>query len=265
VASRVVIERGGARATRAAVGECEVELIRFPPGYRIPPFEFDRGYIAIVLDGVLTKTFGRETRTLTLTRDSVATLPADAVHATAFGPSVTRVITIRGREPALADLVRRLRCVRGTAVSGLGRRLAVELQTQDTSWGLAAEGLVLQLLATTSRDAAAATRAPWLRSARDLLHERAPDARGSLGEIAATVGVHPAHLARCFRREYGQSVGEYARALRLEWAAEQLALNDASLAEIAVHAGFADQSHFTRAFRRHTGVTPGRYRELITT
>jgi AraC family transcriptional regulator len=263
VASRVEIERGGAKATRAAVGECDVELMRFPPEHRIPAFEFDRGYIAIVLDGVLAKTFAREA--CTLSRDSVATLPPGAVHTTVFGPSVTRVLAIRGREPALARLVDRLRYARGTAVAALGRRLAVELQARDVSWGLAAEGLVLQLIATTGRDAASTARTPWLRSARDLLHERVPDVPGSLTELAAAVGVHPAHLARCFRREYGQTVGEYARALRLEWAAEQLALDDTSLAEIALHAGFADQSHFTRAFRRHAGVTPGRYRKLFTT
>jgi AraC-like DNA-binding protein len=32
---------------------------------------------------------------------------------------------------------------------------------------------------------------------------------------------------------------------------------------IALEAGFADQSHFTRSFRRHHGITPGRYRELV--
>jgi AraC family transcriptional regulator len=149
-------------------------------------------------------------------------------------------------------------------VSALGRRLAVELQAREAGWGLAVEGLVLQLIATTGRAAASAARLPWLRRARDLLHEGVPDVPGSLTELAAAVGVHPAHLARCFRREYGQTVGEYARALRLEWAAEQLALDGASLAEIALRAGFADQSHFTRAFRRHAGVTPGRYRELVT-
>jgi AraC family transcriptional regulator len=124
---------------------------------------------------------------------------------------------------------------------------------------------VLQLIARTGRDAASTARAPWLRSARDLLLERVPDVTGSLTEVAAAVGVHPAHLARCFRREYGQTVGEYARTLRLEWAAEQLALDDAPLAEIALRAGFADQSHFTRAFRQHVGVPPGRYRELVRT
>jgi AraC family transcriptional regulator len=262
VATRVEIERGRVKATRAALGECEVDLMRFPPEHQIPSFDFDRGYIAIVLDGALAKTFVREA--CTLTRDSVATLPPGAVHTTTFGPSATRVLAIRGREPALANVVHRLRYARRTAVSALGRRRAVELQARDVSWGLAAEGLVLQLIATTERDAASARRTPWLRSARDLLHEGVPDVPGSVSELAAAVGVHPAHLARCFRREYGQTVGEYSRMLRLEWAAEQLALDDASLVEIALRAGFADQSHFTRAFRQHSGVTPGRYRELIT-
>ena len=85
----------------------------------------------------------------------------------------------------------------------------------------------------------------------------------TLSQLAEAVGVHPAHLARSFRREYGLTVGQYARAVRLDWASAQLALPDASLAGIAVGAGFADQSHFTRAFRAHTGVTPGRYRELL--
>jgi AraC family transcriptional regulator len=97
---------------------------------------------------------------------------------------------------------------------------------------------------------------------RELLHERAP-ATATLSELADAVGVHRIHLARSFRREYGVTLGEYARSLRLEWATAQLAQDETSLAEIATRAGFADQSHFTRAFRAHTGVTPGRYRELL--
>ena len=51
------------------------------------------------------------------------------------------------------------------------------------------------------------------------------------------------------------------RRLRLDWAAAQLADSDVTLAQLAAEAGFVDQSHFTRAFKRHTGLTPGRYRE----
>jgi AraC family transcriptional regulator len=261
-ALRTEIERRGAKAIHASVGDCEVQLMRFPPAHHIPAFEFDRGYIAIVLDGAMAKTFAGEA--CGLASDSVVTMPAGAVHATTFGSSVTRVLTIGGREPALASLVSRRRHARSSRVSALGRQLAVELQTRDVSWSLAAEGLALQLLAATGREATTTARTPWLGRARDLLHELAPDVPASLGEVAAAVGVHPAHLARCFRREYGQTVGEYTRTLRLEWAAEQLALDGPSLAEIALRAGFADQSHFTRAFRRHAGVTPGRYRELVT-
>jgi AraC family transcriptional regulator len=208
-----------------------------------------------VLDGALVKTFARDT--FALGREAVASLPAGAVHTTAFGPSATRVVCIRG------PLVKRLRRVRAPAVSALGRRLAVELRECDLGWALAAEGIALQLVAVVGRDAARAECAPWLREVRDLLHESVPNVPCSLSELAGAAGVHPAHLARSFRRTYGQSVGEYARALRLEWAAEQLALDGSSLANVALRAGFADQSHFTRAFRRHTGVTPGRYRELV--
>ena len=55
-------------------------------------------------------------------------------------------------------------------------------------------------------------------------------------------------------------MGTYVRRLRLNWAAAELARSDASLAQTALAAGFADQSHFTRAFRRYTGFTPSAYR-----
>jgi AraC family transcriptional regulator len=63
-----------------------------------------------------------------------------------------------------------------------------------------------------------------------------------------------------FRAHHGVSVGEYTRRLRLAWAAVELARTDTPLAVIATNAGLADQSHFTRLFRRHLGITPARYR-----
>ena len=72
--------------------------------------------------------------------------------------------------------------------------------------------------------------------------------------------MHPGHLARVFRVKYGTSVGAYVRGLRLTWAAERLADSDDAIARIAYEAGFFDQSHFTRMFRRHFGFTPHAYR-----
>jgi len=74
------------------------------------------------------------------------------------------------------------------------------------------------------------------------------------------VEVHPAHLARAFRAHFRMSMGPYVRRLRLDWAAGELARSDLPLAAVALAAGFADQSHFTRTFKRYLGVTPNVYR-----
>src|SRR5262249_7883642 len=107
------------------------------------------------------------------------------------------------------------------------------------------------------RPARAAPR--WLSRARDLLEAR-PAARLTLAEIAAAVDVHPVHLARAFRRRYGCSVGAYPRPLRLDLAARALSSGDAPVSEIALAAGFSDQSHFSRTFKRTTGLTPAEFR-----
>jgi len=79
--------------------------------------------------------------------------------------------------------------------------------------------------------------------------------------VAGAVGVHPVHLARAFRLHYGAPVGAYQRGLRLSWAAGMLADGDDEIAQIALRAGFFDQSHFTRAFKRQFGFTPAAYRQ----
>lgn len=266
-ASRVEVVQGGARATVAEVGAFEVHSLRFPAGHRIDPFDFERGYLAVVLEGALAKTFARAE--WSLGRSSVATLPGGAVHATDFGRAPTRILVVRARHgadaTAFGTLLRRLRETRSSASTAFGWRIAGELAARDASWALAAEGLVLQLLAGASRGSCEVTRpatVAWLADVRELLHDRSPEAH-TLTELADAVGVHPVHLARSFRRAFGMTVGEYARHLRLEWAAARLTASDDSLAEIAVRSGFADQSHFTRAFRRYAGVPPGRYRDLV--
>ena len=70
-------------------------------------------------------------------------------------------------------------------------------------------------------------------------------------------------LARGFRKAYGCSVGAYLRRLRLARAAERLAESEYTLAEIALEAGFADQSHFSNLFRRETGVSPSAFRRSV--
>jgi len=262
---RVEVERGGVRAVKAAVGAFSLQRLRFQAGHTLPWFEPEWGYLAVVLDGAMQKRFSNAT--WSLARDSFATLPSGAGHYTDFGVKATHVLTVYPLSdeagPLFTSFLRERHQITAPAAATLGRRIAYELQAPDASSALAAEGLVLQLLAMGEREASASGRrgTTWLSGVVEILRERAPDAP-SLTELAAEAGVHPGHLARTFRQAFGVTVCEYSRSLRLEWAAAQLE-GDGPLAQIALEAGFADQSHFTRAFRRRLGVTPGRYRELL--
>lgn len=100
----------------------------------------------------------------------------------------------------------------------------------------------------------------WLDRAREMLHD---EAQASVARIAAGLGVHPVHLARAFRSQFGLSPGEYARRCRIERATDRLLRTGESLAEVAAAAGYADQSHFNREFAQETGTTPGRFRAAL--
>ena len=103
---------------------------------------------------------------------------------------------------------------------------------------------------------------PWVARVRERLCDQ-PGDRASLTELAAIAGVHPCHLTRSFRQQFGCSVGDYAKAHRLGVAWSSLARGTMGIAELAYHLGYADQSHLTREFRAHFGEPPGRVRRIL--
>ncbi len=125
------------------------------------------------------------------------------------------------------------------------------------------ESLLYELcaLASTMR-ADEPAEPPWLGAAAGWAakHFRAGI---SVAAVAAQVGVHPFHLTRTFRRFRKRSFGEHVQRLRVQYACECLRERTASLAQIALDAGFADQAHFTHACRRVTGETPGKLRARL--
>jgi AraC family transcriptional regulator len=257
-----VSEVDGVRAAYADVNGFTLAELRFPAGYVQDELDPEAPYLAFVLDGSLVKSFRR--RTVALERGRAVTMPAGARHAARFGTDGARIAIVKVRDPSTPSggCLDRLVELRAPGLTWAAGRLAEELRASDAAAPLAAEGFALELLAATSRERARAAgrRAPaWLRDAEELLRTRSAECV-RLGELAAAVGVHPASLARTFRERHGMSVGDYGRRLRLERAAAEIARTDAPLAAIATEAGFADQSHFTRLFKRHLGTTPARYR-----
>lgn len=120
------------------------------------------------------------------------------------------------------------------------------------------EALLLDLLSRhlqVNRDRSLA-RPRWLGSFLDYLDDTF-EQRWSLETMAAEMGIHPVYLCRTFSQHLGCTLGEYIRMQRVMRGWQLLAMGAGTVAQIACQSGFCDQSHFTRAFKSHFGITPG--------
>jgi AraC family transcriptional regulator len=229
----------------------------------------DSPFVCVALDGSFLERY--ETDSYELGFGSMFYHPGAGVHEERFGGTggqcfVAQMggdwlgqLEARGLELPVDFLPRS-----GDRASRLGVEACREFRQGDTASVLGVEALLVALLAelTRTRHPPERARPQWLRRATDLVHERYLDGV-TLGALAAEVDVHPSHLARSFVRFHGCSVGELVRRLRLDHARELLRTSERGLSEIALTLGFADQSHFSRSFKRRFGVTPGGYRRSL--
>jgi AraC-like DNA-binding protein len=240
----------GLRLTEAALG----------PWRRLPPHSHELAFFCLLLEGGYREDYG--SRTVSYRPFTVAYHPPAETHRTEMFGSGARVfnievspewLTAAGTEPPpVADIA-------GGDLTWLATHLFREYRDlPGAAAPVAAEALILEMLALAGGCAtrAGSGRPRWLSRAVDYVES---EFRRSLriGEIAAEVGTHPAHLSRVFRRHVGVPIGEYVHRLRVRYASEQLRRPGARLADVAASAGFADQSHMTRVFKRLTGITPG--------
>ena len=94
---------------------------------------------------------------------------------------------------------------------------------------------------------------------RELIHDRYAAEDLTTDDLAAAAGCSRYAAYRAFRQAYGLAPSDYQRQLRVR-AARKLLARDVPPSVAAAEAGFADQAHLTRWFRRYYGVTPGAYR-----
>ena len=242
----------------------------FPAHERLPPHVHDRATLAVMLEGCFDLSITH--RVFSCEPGSAVTEPAEERHGNMLGSGGAHVVVIQPDPRALEGLgacgrfFDEVRHARRSPACGPAWRIAGELHDPDSATPLAVEGLVLEMLALASRqdrwERPRRRVQPWLARARDELHARFRDPP-RIRELARAAGVHPDYLARAFRVRFGVPIGSYVRRLRLDWAATRLEVAEEPIARIGLEAGFADQSHFTRAFKRYTGMTPAEYRHTF--
>jgi AraC family transcriptional regulator len=234
------------------------------PGTRIPRHSHERAHVAFVLRGAFTERCER--KELACRPLSVSFLAPGLSHSDDFRERVHCLLV-----EIAAERLERLRAVlpmrdpvflQGGRAAWLLMRLYQEAREADAASALAVEGLALEVLAAVSREQSAGSQARpprWLTRAKELIDARFRETT-THDELANAVGVHPVHLASQFRKHFKRTIGQHVRWLRIEHASRQLAASDAPLAEIALSSGFADQSHFSKVFKRLAGTTPSQFR-----
>jgi AraC family transcriptional regulator len=238
----------------------------FPPSALLTPHVHDRTVVAVMVEGSFDLVI--RGRTLACTPGTVLVEPGGERHANKVGQLGARTVVI---EPTPLYEMQHLAFCRELLMSPgafihspaatIAARLRRELHARDALAGFVLEELALRLLDAAAGHESTEPSRPmptWLLRARELVHERLPRLL-HVHDVAAEVGVHAVYLTKIFRERFGVSLGTYQRRRRLEWAAERLAAGE-SVADVAHRAGFADQAHFTRAFKRFSGRTPGRFR-----
>jgi AraC-like DNA-binding protein len=222
-----------------------------------------------------------DTWTLLIVDDGVIRYDLDRHHHGALGPAVTllppnvahdgRAATSHGfrkrvlylEAPVLGDDLIGAAVDRPSLADGLLRTRIHQLHEALAEPGETFEAesrlaLVTDRLRThLGRPAPTAPVRGLADDLRDLLDAKLPEAM-TLAEAAGTLGAHPAYLVRSFGAKFGLPPHRYLTGRRVD-RARRLLLDGVPAAEVAVAAGFTDQAHLTRHFKRYLGTTPARY------
>jgi AraC family transcriptional regulator len=274
---------GAIRGKRELCGAIFTDL-RHESARKLPSHSHELPFFGLVMDGQYGERYGRQHTFFS--PFTIMFRPAGIPHQDEIGPRGVKFFEIELRpswrkrlDACSATLDRAFAdCVGGQAL-WLGLKLYRELHS-GVADELATESLLGELLAcigcqprerSTERSSegdpegareGANERPPWLGRVLDKISAEYNE-KLTLDQLSGEAGVHPVHLSRVFRRWNGQGIGEFVHRLRIRAACERLLQLEMPIAEIGLAAGFADQSHFTRSFRRVTGMSPARFRGMV--
>lgn len=240
-------------ATQRA-GPGQVALRRYPSAGRQPRHAHDQAQLSFLLAGRMREVIGG--RTFEPAGPAFCFKPAGADHADDWGARGVLIFSARfpdDGDPALRELPRASwQPYDAQHVPALLRRALAAGSHVEV------EELLCEIVAIVSPRPASPT-APWLRRVREALDDGEP---WRLAEAARAAGVHRVHLSRSFAQAFGTTFSDYRRRAMTARAAQALLSGGGDLRAVAQDAGFADQSHMTRAVAAATGATPRRLRQL---
>ena len=161
--------------------------------------------------------------------------------------------------------------IRDPLIQQIGLALKSELELEGLSDRLYAESmanaLAVHLLKHYSVrtykvcDCAGGLSKLKIKQVIDYIHDNL-EQNLTIAEIAAVIQISPYYFARLFKQSIGITPHQYIISKRIE-RAKQLLEEHSSIVIVAEKVGFQSQSHFTKIFRKYTGMTPQAYKKLL--
>lgn len=225
-------------------------------------------YFSLTTFGVCRDINRRET--FVCGTDSLLFLNAGEPHSNEKSDAITRGFQVEIDRRWIADAEIDLdQLPRSAIIEDPGIKLAVyevfkEARIADDVSGLSVEATMTGVFQFLRGNAARAERGTpgWTKRIEEMLRDAGSE-HLTLDSIAHELGLHRAHVSREFPRYFNCTFGQYVRRRRIEKSMRLLRDRRLSLTDIAMECGFADQSHFIRAFKSIHQVTPKQFRKLI--
>ena len=245
---------------RTLSGAAAIRVVH-PSGQRIDCHRHDWPSLTLHIAGGCTEAF--DDGEFVMAGPSAILHPAGAAHGDAIHADGMETISLRF-DPAWLSPSADPRRTIDRSLAWRGGRVGLAARKLASLWADAASG-ERRLAAATSGFLDAALRArpqpqdpAWLSTVRRLLALPHPP---RTIRIAEEIGLHPAWLARAYRRATGEGIHETINRRRVQAAIRLLRETELPLSEISYEVGFCDQGHMSRAIRAVCGRTPLRIRQ----
>ena len=234
----------------------------FAAGVALPRHGHDAAYVSFLLAGSYMEVSHQDER-----RCSPGTMiwhPSTEAHADRFHSSGGHLLDLEIEAGWLGDAAQEFtldsqaRMFQGGLPYLLGLRMYRE-HSADSREDVATE--LLGFFFTGPLDW---QRPAWFKRALQICSE-IRDQQLSLARLALSLGVHPVHVARSFRRFMGCTFGDHLTALRIRRAFDLLRNSKTPIVEVAYACGFADHAHLCLALKKSTGLTPSAFRRRVQT
>jgi AraC family transcriptional regulator len=139
-------------------------------------------------------------------------------------------------------------------------KMQKEMLIDDGCSSLTIQTLLLDLVNCSLKSYERSTP-KWVHTLDNFLNDNWNE-KVTLQELSTATETHPITISKHFRKYFSCTLGEYLRKRKIDRSIPLIKDSQMSLTEIALHCGFADQSHFTRTFKQLTGFLPKEFRSI---